>query len=135
METVIVKADKEDETMSPKRNLCIQPKEKPKVNAIRAHSYVCERFYDLLVSARISSAFGKSGNIQVPVAGSLFYVESVDEKGDIYHHFEPETGEEDTMSSELEKLVIEKLRKENLRYLGAQKVASIRYSLDAGFGS
>jgi len=102
---------------------------------IRICSRICERFYDLLVSVRISSAFGKPGNVQVPVTGSLFYVESVDEKGNIYHHLEPETGEEDTMSGDLEKLVIEKLRKENLRYLGAQKVASIRYSLDVGFGS
>jgi len=105
------------------------------MDEIRTHSYVCERFYDFLVSVRIASASGKSGNIRVPVTGSLFYVESVDDKGNIYHHFEPETGEEDTMSSDLEKMVVEKLRKENLRYLGAQKVASITYSLDAGFKS
>ncbi len=57
------------------------------------------------------------------------------EKDRLYHRLEPETGEEDTMSGELEKLVIEKLRKENLRYVGAQKVAHNQYRFDAGFGS
>lgn len=110
-------------------------KKKINVDEMRARSDVCERFYDLLTAVRTAAASGKSGNIQIPVTGSLFYIESIDEKGNIYHHFEPETGEEDTMSSELEELVIEKLRKENLRYVGTQKVARIRYSLDAGFGS
>lgn len=34
------------------------------------------------------------------------------------------------MSSEPEALVIEKLNKEKLRYLGAQKIADINYSFD-----
>jgi len=108
-------------------------KEKTKKDEMRARSHVCELFYDFLASARIASAFSKSGNIRVPMIGSLFYIEFVDREGNIYHHFESETGSGSTMSSELEKLVIEKLRKENLRYMGAKKVTSITYSFDAGF--
>lgn len=102
------------------------------MNEIHNRSSVCEKFYDFLTSVRIASAFGKSGNIRVPIKGSLFYVEAIDSNGKIYHLIEAETGGESTMSSELEALVIKKLNKEKLRYLSAQKIADINYSLDVG---
>lgn len=102
------------------------------MNEIHNRSSVCEKFYDFLTSVRIASAFGKSGNIRVPIRGSLIYVEAIDSKGNIYHLIEAETGGESTMSSELEALVIKKLNKEKLRYLGAQKIADINYSLYVG---